>query len=57
MAYLTRAAALAARALQSQGVAAPRGAVGQNVQQFRAMGGCPHLASSAVADAAVQLVF
>lgn len=42
MAYLTRAAALAARALQSQGVAAPRGAVGQNVQQFRAMGGAAH---------------
>lgn len=39
MSYLTRAAALAARALQSQGSAASRSAVGQNVQQVRAMGG------------------
>jgi hypothetical protein len=39
MSYLTRAAALAARALQNQGSAASRSAVGQNVQQVRAMGG------------------
>lgn len=43
MAYLTRAAALAARALQSQGGAASRSAAGQNVQQFRAMGGYTYL--------------
>ncbi len=39
MSLLTRAAALAARALQSQGSAASGSAVGQNVQQVRAMGG------------------
>jgi len=38
MAFLTRAAALAARAWQSQGSTTSRSAFGQNVQQVRAMG-------------------